>query len=348
MMKPMSQPRITSAKSRRWLGGSKLGTLPHNETQGWVGAIIAESISTSFRFNSESGDSLDTCKFAGFAEKGFGFNLDKVKTPHQFDSARSVKCAAFTLIELLVVIAIIGILAAMLLPALGAAKERALRMKCLFGMKQVGLAAQMYGHDYDSFVPYGVLLTGRDNSGMGAITPAQWAIWSGYLGLNQSSGSSADNGMNGYAICPGTQKLTGATNRASYTYNSVILANQYSTANASTITRFSGCQKPSDCAMTFDAPCINPVINFATSGFSGNTGLDGTTYPPLCPHGGKSLITVSGNAGACFYVEGQAVMNFFDGHAEGRKIDTTSMDATRIPFRNNISSSVWNGFWGGK
>src|SRR5207249_1508398 len=62
--------------------------------------------------------------------------------------------SAFTLIEVLVVIAIIAMLAALLLPALGQARERGKRAVCASNLRQIGIAAVAFAGDYGGHFPH--------------------------------------------------------------------------------------------------------------------------------------------------------------------------------------------------
>jgi prepilin-type N-terminal cleavage/methylation domain-containing protein len=108
-------------------------------------------------------------------------------------SKERVARQGFTLIELLVVIAIIGVLVALIMPAVQAARESANRAKCQNNLKQLGLAAQEYHDSFNSFpagwycqVPVydsnNTLINGDTNCATPS-TPFQPYMWNGMTGL---------------------------------------------------------------------------------------------------------------------------------------------------------------------
>jgi prepilin-type N-terminal cleavage/methylation domain-containing protein/prepilin-type processing-associated H-X9-DG protein len=203
----------------------------------------------------------------------------------------------FTLIELLVVIAIIAILAAMLLPALGKAKELGKRTKCTNNLRQMGLAMLMYGDDNDGFIP-------RGNN------PLWWQVLTPTLGGRVRN----DYGRVQVYTCP---SYPDRRQLICYVDNAWVFSSPRDNVGSEVtgLTRMNKLQRPTDTIYFADneSAAWRPV--FTVTNIIGSSDLNDVWSPTHLPYGsGGRVLSGERRVAAARHGLGCNLM-FFDGHA---------------------------------
>jgi prepilin-type N-terminal cleavage/methylation domain-containing protein len=248
----------------------------------------------------------------------------------------------FTLIELLVVIAIIAILAAMLLPALSKAKDKAMQTRCVSNLRQVGIGVVIYAGDNSDKIPYGFAMTGRTAYNRPELVTAIEA-WQSSLGLQRNSLS------NTFTVCTGVKAFAPALDKPSYAFNRKIdwlpLLPGETRDPGITLFKLGDSMKPTDNCLMMDAGAWSAANEFAS--FVDGMGM----YPAMCPHGGKDYYQSpsAGSYGYKYFRDGRGITVYFDGHSDARRPDEAGTAVGRIPIFRPASGqrTQWNKFWSG-
>ena len=224
----------------------------------------------------------------------------------------------FTLIELLVVIAIIAILAAMLLPALASAKEKAKRAQCVSNLRQVGVASLLYaGDNNDYFEPAAY------NAGWGVQNPYQFSsnmvAVATQLGFNTNNMSGGTSPRATIWTCPNRPSLPAnssvdesGTWALGYQYYGGVATWYYNGARTSSSPIKSGTAKPIWMLAADLVIYFNDSVGANAWGDPGEPADNGLTSLPahkkgtgLVPAGGNELMA----DGSASWVKSQQMLN---------------------------------------
>lgn len=152
-----------------------------------------------------------SCRWSVVSGRWWVVGGEAVEQPATDHGLRTTDQSAFTLIELLVVLAVIGILAALLLPAFGRAKEAARATACLSNLRQIGIALQLYVQDNNNRLP-----VMRDRSFDTNMPPSTNDLPSIDLVLSNQLGSVK------VLRCPSDREQVYEQTRSSYAWNSLL------------------------------------------------------------------------------------------------------------------------------